>query len=100
MINRQVRLKHSLGVLGSNGVTAYFGLLDVGTPRPRPGDTVVVSTAAGSVGSAVGQIARIAGCRAVGIAGAPARASWSAAPCRSRAGTRFLRDRAWSGTCW
>jgi NADPH-dependent curcumin reductase CurA len=60
-------LSLSLGILGLNGVTAYFGLLDVG--RPRPGDTVVVSTAAGAVGSAVGQIARIAGCRTVGIAG-------------------------------
>jgi NADPH-dependent curcumin reductase CurA len=60
-------LSLSLGVLGLNGVTAYFGLLDVG--RPRPGDTVVVSTAAGAVGSAVGQIAKIAGCRTVGIAG-------------------------------
>ena len=57
----------SLGVLGLNGLTAYFGLLDVGVPRA--GDTVVVSTAAGSVGSCVGQIARIAGCRTVGIAG-------------------------------
>jgi NADPH-dependent curcumin reductase CurA len=60
-------LSLSLGILGLNGVTAYFGLLDVG--QPRPGDTVVVSTAAGAVGSAVGQIAKIAGCRTVGIAG-------------------------------
>ncbi len=57
----------SLGVLGINGLTAYFGLLDIG--EPRAGDTVVVSTAAGAVGSAVGQIAKIAGCRTVGIAG-------------------------------
>lgn len=57
----------ALGVLGTNGVTAYWGLLGVGLPRP--GDTVVVSTAAGSVGSAVGQIAKLKGCRAVGIAG-------------------------------
>ncbi len=64
-------LSLSLGVLGLNGVTAYFGLLEVG--RPRPGDTVVVSTAAGSVGSAVGQIAKIAGCRTVGIAGGPVK---------------------------
>jgi len=65
-------LSLSLGVLGLNGVTAYFALLDVG--RPRPGDTVAVSTAAGSVGSAVGQIAKIAGCRTVGIAGGPVKA--------------------------
>jgi NADPH-dependent curcumin reductase CurA len=56
-----------LGALGMPGMTAYFGLLDVG--KPRPGETVVVSGAAGAVGSAVGQIARIKGCRAVGIAG-------------------------------
>lgn len=62
-------LSTSLGVMGLNGITAYFGLLDVG--QPKPGDTVVVSTASGSVGSAVGQIARIMGCRTVGIAGGP-----------------------------
>jgi len=50
-------------------VTAYFGLLDLG--EPRPGDTVVVSTAAGAVGSAVGQIAKLNGCRTVGITGGP-----------------------------
>ena len=57
----------ALGILGLNGITAYFGLLEVG--RPKPGETVVVSTAAGAVGSAVGQIARIQGCRSVGITG-------------------------------
>ena len=56
-----------LGVLGLNGFTAYFGLFDVG--EPRPGDTLVVSTAAGAVGSCVGQLAKIKGCRTVGIAG-------------------------------
>lgn len=55
----------ALGVLGLNGVTAYYGLLDV--CDPKPGETVVVSTAAGSVGSAVGQIAKIKGARTVGI---------------------------------
>ncbi len=57
----------ALGVLGLNGLTAYFALLDVG--QPRKGETVVVSTAAGAVGSCVGQIARIKGCRTIGIAG-------------------------------
>ena len=64
-------LSLSLGVAGLNGITAYFGLLDVG--QPRPGDTVVVSTAAGAVGSAVGQIAKLSGCRTVGIADGPAK---------------------------
>jgi NADPH-dependent curcumin reductase len=56
-----------LSALGMPGLTAYFGLLDVG--RPQPGETVVVSGAAGAVGAQVGQIAKIKGCRAVGIAG-------------------------------
>lgn len=64
-------LSTALGVLGMNGVTAHYGLLHIG--QPRAGETVVVSTAAGSVGSAVGQIARIHGCRTVGIAGGPAK---------------------------
>ena len=55
--------------VGMTGFTAYFGLLDVG--QPKPGDTVVVSGAAGAVGQIVGQIAKIAGCRTVGIAGGP-----------------------------
>src|SRR2546426_2859811 len=67
----ELPLSTSLGVLGLNGVTAYFGLLDIG--QPRPGDTVVVSTAAGAVGSAVGQIAKLMGCRTVGIAGGPVK---------------------------
>jgi len=73
-------LSAALGVLGLNGVTAYFGLLEVG--QPRPGQTVVVSSAAGSVGACVGQIARIAGCRTVGIAGGPAKV----ALCKERFG--------------
>lgn len=64
-------LSTALGVLGINGVTAHYGLLQIG--QPRAGDTVVVSTAAGSVGSAVGQIARLKGCRTVGITGGEAK---------------------------
>ena len=64
----------ALGVLGLPGLTAYFGLLDV--CAPRRGETVVVSGAAGAVGMVAGQIARIRGCRVVGIAGSGARVSW------------------------
>jgi NADPH-dependent curcumin reductase CurA len=59
----------ALHVVGTTGFTAYFGLFDV--CEPRPGDTVAVSGAAGAVGQIVGQIAKIAGCRTVGIAGGP-----------------------------
>ena len=58
-----------IGPLSVTGLTAYFGLLDVG--RPKPGDTVLVSAAAGAVGTMVGQIAKLAGCRVVGTAGCP-----------------------------
>ncbi|MDM0015146.1 NADP-dependent oxidoreductase [Variovorax sp. J22P168] len=60
-------MSSALGVMGINGVTAHYGLLQLG--QPRAGETVVVSTAAGAVGSCVGQIARLQGCRTVGIAG-------------------------------
>src|SRR6185369_14786621 len=58
-----------LGVLGMPGVTAWYGLLRIG--QPKTGETVVVSAASGAVGSVVGQLAKIHGCRAVGIAGGP-----------------------------
>jgi NADPH-dependent curcumin reductase CurA len=59
----------AVGVLGMPGMTAYFGLLDIG--QPKPGETVVVAAASGAVGSVVGQIAKMKGARAVGIAGGP-----------------------------
>jgi NADPH-dependent curcumin reductase CurA len=61
----------ALGVLGMPGLTAYFGLLDIG--KPKAGETVLVSGAAGAVGGIVGQIAKIKGCRVVGIAGDDAK---------------------------
>jgi NADPH-dependent curcumin reductase CurA len=63
----QAPISTALGVLGMPGMTAYVGLLDIG--RPASGETVLVSAAAGAVGAVVGQLARIKGCRAVGIAG-------------------------------
>jgi NADPH-dependent curcumin reductase CurA len=63
-----------LGTLGLTGMTAYFGLLEVG--RPQEGDTVVVSGAAGAVGSVAGQLAKLKGCRVVGIAGGEEKCRW------------------------
>ena len=63
-----------LNVLGMPGMTGYFGLMDVG--QPKAGETLVVSGAAGAVGQTVGQVARIKGLRAVGIAGGPAKCEW------------------------
>ncbi|HET7088794.1 MAG TPA: NADP-dependent oxidoreductase [Anaerolineae bacterium] len=67
--DRNLPLSAYLGVVGMPGVTAYVGLLDIG--QPKSGETVVVSAAGGAVGGVVGQIARIHGCRTVGIAGGP-----------------------------
>ena len=64
----------AMSVLGLTGITAYFGLLEVG--RPQAGETVVVSGAAGATGSVVGQIARIKGCRTIGIAGGALKCAW------------------------
>ncbi|WP_439814824.1 NADP-dependent oxidoreductase [Zavarzinia sp. CC-PAN008] len=66
--------RHAMGVLGVTGLTAYFGLLEVG--QPKVGETVVVSAAGGAVGSIVGQLAKLAGCRVVGLAGGPEKCRW------------------------
>jgi NADPH-dependent curcumin reductase CurA len=69
------RPSYALGVLGMPGFTAYIGLLDIG--KPRAGETVVVAAATGAVGSVVGQIAKLKGCRVVGIAGGPDKCDWA-----------------------
>jgi NADPH-dependent curcumin reductase CurA len=73
-LERRGPLSHHLSVLGGTGLTAYFGLLEVG--RPREGETVLVSAAAGATGNVAGQIARIQGCRTVGLAGSEAKCAW------------------------
>jgi NADPH-dependent curcumin reductase CurA len=71
---RGAPLSTALGVVGMPGVTAWYGLLKIG--EPKPGETVVVSAASGAVGSVVGQIARLKGCRTVGIAGGPVKCAY------------------------
>lgn len=70
----RVPLSYYLGVLGMPGMTAYFGLKEIGSPKA--GERVVVSAASGAVGSVVGQLAKIAGCRVVGIAGGPKKCNY------------------------
>src|SRR5207344_1823145 len=70
----QAPLQRWIGGLGMPGLTAFFGLLEVG--QPKAGETVVVSAASGAVGGLVGQIARLKGCRAVGLAGSDAKVDY------------------------
>jgi NADPH-dependent curcumin reductase len=69
-----VPVSYYLGILGMPGMTAWFGLLEIG--QPKPGETVVVSAASGAVGGIVGQLAKIKGCRVVGIAGGSAKCDY------------------------
>jgi NADPH-dependent curcumin reductase CurA len=80
-----------LGVLGITGLTAYFGLLDVG--KPKAGDTVVVSGAAGATGSVAGQIARLQGCRVIGIAGGAEKCRWLVEQARFDAAIDYKNER-------
>lgn len=67
-------ISYPLHIYGLTGLTAYFGLLDIG--KPKAGDTVVISGAAGATGSTVGQLAKLMGCRVIGIAGGQAKCQW------------------------
>ena len=80
----------ALSVLGTTGLTAYWGLLDLG--KPKAGETVLVSGAAGATGSIAGQIARIKGCRVVGIAGGPEKCKWLAQKARFDAVIDYKRE--------
>jgi NADPH-dependent curcumin reductase CurA len=79
-----------IGLLSTAGLTAYFGLLDVG--KPQRGNTVVISGAAGAVGSVAGQIARIHGCRVVGLAGGPEKKAYLTDELRFDVGIDYKRD--------
>jgi hypothetical protein len=82
--------KQLLSVLGVTGLTAYFGLLDLG--QPKAGETVVVSGAAGATGSIAGQIARVQGCRVIGIAGGPDKCAWLTKEARFDAAIDYKRE--------
>jgi NADPH-dependent curcumin reductase CurA len=88
-------LTAALSVLGGNGLTAYFGMLEVG--RPRRGETVLVSAAAGGVGSIAGQLALLEGCRVVGLAGTDDKVAWLTGELGFHAGINYRTARAGAG---
>lgn len=85
----------ALSIFGITGLTAYFGLLDVG--KPKEGDVVLVSGAAGATGSVVGQIAKIKGCRVVGIAGGPEKCDWLIQEANFDAAIDYKNDNVYKG---
>jgi len=89
-LDRTLPVSTALSVLGMPGLTAYVGLLDIG--QPKAGETVVVSAASGAVGSVVGQLAKIRGCRAVGIAGSAEKCQYVIAELGFDACVNYKRD--------
>lgn len=85
--------EEALGVLGLTGMTAYFGLNDIG--RPKPGETVLVSAAAGATGSVAVQLAKAAGCRVIGIAGGPQKCAWVTEVCGADACIDYKAQNVW-----
>jgi len=94
-IPQDVSIPNSMSIFGITGLTAYFGLLDVG--QPKEGDTVLVSGAAGATGSVVGQIAKIKGCRVVGIAGGPEKCDWLVQKANFDAAIDYKNDNVYKG---
>jgi len=89
-IDPGVSPEQALGIFGITGLTAYFGLTDIG--RPNPGDTVVVSGAAGATGSVVVQIARALGCKVIGIAGGAQKCRWVVEQAHADAAIDYKRE--------
>ena len=83
-------MRQLMGVLGATGVTAYFGMLEIG--RPQAGETVVVSGAAGATGSVAAQVAKIQGCRVIGIAGSEEKCAWLIETCGLDASINYKTD--------
>jgi NADPH-dependent curcumin reductase CurA len=94
-IPEDVSIPNAMSIFGITGLTAYFGLLDVG--QPKEGDTVLVSGAAGATGSVVGQIAKIKGCRVVGIAGGPEKCDWLIREANFDAAIDYKSDNVYKG---
>jgi NADPH-dependent curcumin reductase CurA len=94
-IPEDVSIPNAQSIFGITGLTAYFGLLDIG--QPKEGDTVLVSGAAGATGSVVGQIAKIKGCRVVGIAGGPEKCDWLIREANFDAAIDYKNDNVYKG---